>query len=302
MDDFPLLLSTLYERAVRLYPEREIVSVEADRSIRRTTYGETDDRVRRLASALGERLGVEVGEPVGTFAWNNQRHHELYWSTANTGRICHTINIRLFADQIVYIVNHAGDRVLFVDPDLVGLVEPISSQLETVEQYVVMGDDASGLPNAIAYEELIDGVEPHGAWPVLDERSPMMYCYTSGTTGNPKGVAYTQRSTYLHTISGLANFSIGPADNVLPVVPMFHAAAWGYPFSATTDRRQDHLPGARSVPQGHRRPHRRRAGHLLCRCADGVAGDRPVPGRPPRGGRVEHPGVSSAAGRRSRGR
>ena len=250
MDDFPLLLSTLYDRAVRLHPEREIVSVEADRSIRRTTYGETDDRVRRLATALGERLGVEVGEPVGTFAWNNQRHHELYWSTANTGRVCHTINIRLFADQIVYIVNHAGDRVLFVDPDLVALVGPLAPRLESVEQFVVMGDDASGLPNAIAYEELIEGVEPHGAWPVLDERSPMMYCYTSGTTGNPKGVAYTQRSTYLHTISGLANFPIGAGDNVLPVVPMFHAAAWGYPFCATTAGAKITYPGPDLSPKG----------------------------------------------------
>ncbi len=235
MDDFPLLLSTLYDRAVRLFGGREIVSVESDRSLRRTTYEETDDRVRRLATALAGRLGVEVGQPVGTFAWNNVRHHELYWATANTGRVCHTLNIRLFADQISYIANHAGDRVVFIDPDLVEVLEPVAGTLETVEAFVVMGESVgeTSLPNAIAYEELIDGVEPHGAWPLLDERSPMMFCYTSGTTGHPKGVAYTQRSTYLHTIGNLANFSILPSDNVLPVVPMFHAAAWGYPFMAT---------------------------------------------------------------------
>ena len=244
MDDFPLLVSTLYDRAVRLYPHQEIASVESDRSLVHTSYGETDERVRRLASALEKRLGVERGQPVGTFAWNNRRHHELYWATACSGRICHTINIRLFPEQVTYIVNHAQDSVLFVDPDLVPLLEPIASSFETVKAFVVMGDAVVGeLPNAIAYEDLIEGVEPHGAWPLLDERSPMMFCYTSGTTGNPKGVAYTQRSTYLHIISNLATLRIGPDDNVMPVVPMFHAAAWGYPFKATTQGAKLTYPG-----------------------------------------------------------
>ncbi|MGA7281201.1 MAG: long-chain fatty acid--CoA ligase [Acidimicrobiia bacterium] len=249
-DDFPLILSTLYDRAVWLYPDREIVSVEADRSLTRTTYGETDDRVRKLATALGG-LGVTKGDAVGTFAWNNRRHHELYWATANMGFVCHTINIRLFADQITYIVNHAGDKVLFVDPDLVPLLAPIAPTLETVETYVVMGDSASdALPGSIAYEDLIADAEPHGAWPQLDERSPMMFCYTSGTTGNPKGVAYTQRSTYLHTISNLANIAMSPSDNVLPVVPMFHASAWGYPFMAVTQGAKLTYPGPDLTPQG----------------------------------------------------
>ena len=235
MDDFPLLLSTLYDHAVRIHRDREIVSVESDLSHRRSTYGETDGRIRRLATALG-RLGVEPGDAVGTFAWNNLRHHELYWATANTGRVCHTLNIRLFPDQLSYIVNHAGDKALFVDPGLVSLVERFAGELGSVKHFVVMGSSVpdTGLPNVIAYDDLIADVEPWGAWPLLDERSPMMLCYTSGTTGHPKGVAYTQRSTYLHTISGLASFPIGAGDTVLPVVPMFHAAAWGYPFSATT--------------------------------------------------------------------
>ena len=235
MDDFPLLLSTLYDHAVQIHPGREIVSVESDLSIRRSTYGDTDDRVRRLASALSA-LGVGEGDAVGTFAWNNLRHHELYWATANTGRVCHTLNIRLFPDQLSYIVNHATDKVLFVDPNLIPLVERFAVDLSTVEQFIVMGASVpdSSLPNAIAYEDLIADATPWGAWPLLDERSPMMLCYTSGTTGHPKGVAYTQRSTYLHTLSGLASFPISAADTVLPVVPMFHAAAWGYPFSATT--------------------------------------------------------------------
>ncbi len=249
-DDFPLILSTLYDRAVWLYPDREIVSVESDRSLARTTYGETDGRVRRLVTAL-EGLGVTQGDAVGTFAWNNRRHHELYWATANMGFVCHTINIRLFADQITYIVNHAGDKVLFVDPDLVPLLAPIAPTLETVKTYVVMGESASDdLPGSIAYEDLIADVEPHGAWPLLDERSPMMFCYTSGTTGNPKGVAYTQRSTYIHTISNLANISMSASDNVLPVVPMFHASAWGYPFMAVTQGAKLTYPGPDLTPQG----------------------------------------------------
>jgi acyl-CoA synthetase (AMP-forming)/AMP-acid ligase II len=117
-DDFPLLMSTLYDNAVWQYPQQEIVSVEADRSIHRTTYAETDIRIRKLATALSEKLGMDVGDAIGTFAWNNHRHHELYWATANTGRICHTLNIRLFPSQLEYIVNHAGDKVLFIDPDL----------------------------------------------------------------------------------------------------------------------------------------------------------------------------------------
>jgi fatty-acyl-CoA synthase len=234
MMDFPLLLSTLYDNAVATHPGREVVSVEHDGTVLRTSFAATDGRVRRLATAL-EGLGVEQGDAVGTFAWNNQRHHELYWATANTGRVCHTLNIRLFPEQLAYIANHAADRVLFVDPDLVPLVERFASSLESVEHIVVMGAAVPGtsLRNAIAYEDLIADVEPWGAWPLLDERSPMMLCYTSGTTGNPKGVAYTQRSTYLHTISSLAMLAITAADTVLPVVPMFHAAAWGYPFAAT---------------------------------------------------------------------
>jgi len=245
MDDFPLLLSTLYDRAVRLFPDQEIVSVESDLSLARTTYAETDERVRRLATALDRKLGVSQGQAVGTFAWNNRRHHELYWATANTGRICHTLNVRLFADQLEYIINHGEDQVVFVDPDLTGFLAPIVSQLRTVKAYVVMGDDASdcGLPNAIAYEDLIADADPHGAWPALSERSPHMFCYTSGTTGDPKGVAYTQRSTYMHVISNLATVHIAPSDNVMPIVPMFHASAWGYPFMATTQGAKLTYPG-----------------------------------------------------------
>ncbi len=249
MQDFPLLLSTLYDHAVWIHPDREIVSVEADRSLTRTTYGATDARVRKLASAFSA-LGIDQGDAVGTFAWNNIRHHELYWATANAGRICHTINIRLFVDQIAYVANHAGDKAMFVDPDLVPLLAPLASQMETVRHWVVMGPEATDdLPGSISYEDLIADQPEHGAWPVLDERSPMMLCYSSGTTGHPKGVAYTQRSTYVHTISNLANHPIETADNVLPVVPMFHAAAWGYPFMAVTKGAKLTYPGPDLSPQ-----------------------------------------------------
>jgi fatty-acyl-CoA synthase len=249
-DDFPLNLSTLYDRAVWLGPDQEIVSVEYDRSVARTTYGETDSRIRRLATALGS-LGVAQGDAIGTFAWNNRRHHELYWATANTGVICHTVNIRLFADQVEYIVNHAGDKVMFVDPDLVPLLAPIAPKLGSVQHFVVMGPEASDLlPGSIAYEDLIADAEEHGKWEKLDERSPMMLCYSSGTTGDPKGVAYTQRSTYLHTISNLATIQMLPSDNVLPVVPMFHAAAWGYTYMAVTVGAKLTFPGPDLTPQG----------------------------------------------------
>ena len=252
MMDVPLLLSTLYDRAVRYFATQEIVSVEADRSVTRTTYGETDGRIRRLATVLAERFELAEGEAVGTFAWNNLRHHELYWATANTGRVCHTLNIRLFPDQLAYIVNHAEDRVIFVDPDLVPLVERFAGLLTSVEAYVVMGDTVpeTTLSPVYAYEDLLAEAEPWGDWPLLDERSPMMLCYTSGTTGNPKGVAYTQRSTYLHTISNIANFPVGVGDTVLPVVPMFHASAWGYPFMATTMGSKLVYPGPDLTPKG----------------------------------------------------
>ena len=250
-DDFPLLMSTLYDHGVRHYPDQEIVSVDPDLSITRTNFGETDGRVRRLATAFSERLGLSPGDAVGTFAFNNHRHHELYWATANTGVICHTLNLRLFPEQLTFVINHGGDRVLFVDANVAPLLAPLVDELKSVERYVIMGGDAadSGLPDAMSYEELIDGVEPHGAWPALDERSPLMLCYSSGTTGNPKGVAYTQRSTYLHTISNLANIPIGATDNVLPVVPMFHASAWGYPFQAVTMGAKLTYPGPDLSPE-----------------------------------------------------
>ena len=235
MQDWPLLVHTVIDHAAQNHGEREVVSRTPAGPIERISYAEINLRARKLASALKAR-GYGDGDVIATMAWNGARHLESWYAIAGLGAVCHTLNPRLFEEQLVYIINHAGDRVLFVDPDLAPLLAPLVDRLETVERYVVMGSSADGssLPDAIAYDELLDGAPAHGAWPVLDERSPMMLCYTSGTTGNPKGVAYSQRSTYLHTISTLADFAIWPTDNVLLVVPMFHAAAWGYPFAATT--------------------------------------------------------------------
>jgi fatty-acyl-CoA synthase len=161
-DDFPLLLSTLYDHSVWIYPDQEVVSVGADKSVTRWTYAHLDQRIRKLATAF-DTLGIEPGEAVGTFAWNNHRHHELYWATANSGRVCHTINIRLFADQIVYIVNHAKDKAIFVDPDLVPLIAPLVDQFETVQTFVIMGDQATeAIPGSIAYEDLLFDQAEHG--------------------------------------------------------------------------------------------------------------------------------------------
>lgn len=251
MMDYPLLLSTLYERAVRIYPDREIVSANGDGPLHRTTYGKTDERVRRLAGAF-ERLGVEPGGAVGTLAWNTHRHHELYWATANTGRICHTVNLRLPADQIRYIIGHAEDQAVFVSADMAETAAALAPQLPKVRRWILLeGDPAdSPLPGALSYEDLIAGAEPHaGGWPELDERSPHMYCYTSGTTGNPKGVAYTQRSTYMHTLSSMALEPLAAADNFMPVVPMFHAAGWGFPFTATAAGAKLTYPGRDLSPE-----------------------------------------------------
>jgi len=244
MMDFPLLLSTLYERAVRYYPDQEIVSVNPDGSLYRTDYRETDGRIRRLVSAL-DRLGIDAGEAVGTLAWNTNRHHEIYWATANTGRICHTVNLRLAADQIRYIIDHGRNRAMFISGDLIPLAEELAPRLPGVEHWILLEGDPgnTSLPGAVGYEDFISDTGFSGAWPILDERSPHMYCYTSGTTGNPKGVAYTQRSTYLHALSWMSFLPVSARDNLMPVVPMFHAAGWGNPFMAVTAGSKITYPG-----------------------------------------------------------
>jgi fatty-acyl-CoA synthase len=233
-DDFPLTLAHLRRRMRDSHPFAEVVTLTEKGTIR-ARYPEVSERVDRLARVLG-RLGVEPGDRVGTFAWNNQRHFELYFAVPCTGAVLHTLNIRLFEEQLSYIVNHAEDKVIFVDDSLVPVLEKVAPSFRTVEAYVVMGDgDAGTLPNVLRYEELLEEAGP-GAfeYPELEERQAAALCYTSGTTGNPKGVLYSHRSISLHSTVTLAKdgTALSRADRVLAVVPMFHVNAWGLPYGA----------------------------------------------------------------------
>jgi fatty-acyl-CoA synthase len=242
-DDFPLTLNHLRRRLGVSNHGAEVVTLGDDgTSVTRASHAEVAARIDRLARAL-RALGVEQGERVGTFAWNNQRHFELYFAVPCIGAVLHTLNIRLFDEQIIYIVNHAEDKVIFVDESLVPALAKLAPRFNTVERYVVMGGgDGAGaaaeLANAVGYEELLEqagdgGGEPF-AYPELDERQAASLCYTSGTTGNPKGVLYSHRSISLHSTVTLTKDGTGlsRADRILAVVPMFHVNAWGLPYGA----------------------------------------------------------------------
>ena len=234
-DDFPLTVHHI-RRAMRTRSPESTVKTHVEPGIvESATFSEIYDRIDRLARAR-RSLGVEQGERIGTFAWNNQRHFELYFAIPCVGAVLHTLNIRLFEEQLTYIANHAEDRVIFVDDSLVPVLERLAPSFQTVEQYVVMGGgDAGGLPNALRYEELLEAAGPgEFEYPEIDERQAAALCYTSGTTGNPKGVLYSHRSISLHSTATLVRdgLGLGRADRVLAVVPMFHANAWGLPHGA----------------------------------------------------------------------
>jgi fatty-acyl-CoA synthase len=239
-DDFPLNLQHIRRRLGSCGPDARVGTLTEAGTVEHVTFGEVSERVDRLARALA-RLGVEAGDRVGTFAWNNQRHFELYFAVPCLGAVLHTLNIRLFDEQVTYIVNHAEDKVIFVDYSLVPLLAKLAPSFETVAQYVVMGDavadrgEIEQLPNALSYEQLLQEAGP-GAfdYPEVDERQAAALCYTSGTTGNPKGVLYSHRSISLHSTGTLMKdgTSLGRADRVLAVVPMFHVNAWGLPYGA----------------------------------------------------------------------
>ena len=230
MQDRPLTLDHIFERAERLNPSKEVVTATAT-GTERASYAEWAARTRRLAGVLDD-LGVSADGRVATFAWNTGRHLELYFAAPCSGRVLHTLNIRLFPEQVTYIVNHAEDEVIFVDRSLLGLLGPLLPTFETVRHVVVMEDggqapDPEGV-ELLDYERLLADASPV-EFHVTDENRAASMCYTSGTTGNPKGVVYTHRSTFLHTMGVMLADAVGVCerDVVLPVVPMFHANAWG---------------------------------------------------------------------------
>ena len=244
MMDRPLLIRDIAERVERLFPDREIVS-RTHTGVERSTYGEVVARARRLASSL-ERLGVKRGDRVATFGWNSRRHLELYLAVPSMGAVLHTLNIRLFEDDLRYIVGHAQDRMIFLDASLADVMP----RFDGVEHEVLMPDANGDRDGALDYEQLIDEGDEGFAFPDLDERSAAAMCYTSGTTGRPKGVLYSHRSTVLHTIGAnqADGLAISRLDSVLPVVPMFHVNAWGLPYIATNAGARLVLPGPRMAP------------------------------------------------------
>jgi len=234
MQEGPLLISGLFTHGRTVHGRSRIVTV-VDDGYRQATFAEVADRVGRLANAL-RRLGVGDGDRVGTFCWNNQGHLEAYLAVPSMGAVLHTLNVRLFPEQLAYVVNHAEDKVVLVDGSLIPLLARVVDQLATVETLVVVGDgDPSPLRrDVLDYDELLRGEEADYDWPALDERAAAAMCYTSGTTGNPKGVVYSHRSTVLHSMAVTSTATVGVAehDRLLAVVPMFHANAWGTPYAA----------------------------------------------------------------------
>jgi fatty-acyl-CoA synthase len=251
MMDVQLTLDQLLARAADLFPDREVVTKTPSGDLHRYTYADLDARVRQLAGALDD-LGVERGQRIATVAANDYRHLELYFGPPCSGRSTHMCNPRLPDEHFRYIVNDAADRVLFVDPAFLDVVERNADALDTVEQYVVLADAVpdTSLESMVAYEDLLADQSADYAFPDLSEDEECGMCYTSGTTGKPKGVAYTHRGVYLHSMmSGHADANaVSESDTVLPVVPMFHANGWGIPYAATFVGAKQVLPGVHTDP------------------------------------------------------
>jgi fatty-acyl-CoA synthase len=249
MQTRPLLISSLIEYADQFHGDVEIVSRTIEGPIHRYTYRDAHRRSKRLANALAG-LGIGVGDRVATLAWNGYRHFEAYFGVSGIGAICHTINPRLFPEQIVYIVNHAEDQYILVDLTFVPLLEKIASEIPNVKGYVILTDEEhmpkTSLTNVLCYETLVGKASDELTWPEFDENTASSLCYTSGTTGNPKGVLYSHRSTVLHSFAVCTVDGLGLScnDAVLPVVPMFHANSWGIPYAAPMCGAKLVFPGA----------------------------------------------------------
>ena len=248
MQDVPLTITHLFDRAERYHAHKEVVTATGG-GVERTTYGAWAERTRRLGGVLDELEISETGR-VATFGWNTARHLELYFGAPCTGRVLHTLNIRLFPEQLTYIVNHADDEVIFVDRSLLALLAPLLPTFERLKHLVLMDDGTGDVPDDLAghelldYEQLLAAADPV-EFHVDDEHRAASMCYTSGTTGNPKGVLYSHRSTYLHTMGAMMVDSLGAreSDVILPVVPMFHANAWGLAHAAVAAGSKVVMPG-----------------------------------------------------------
>ncbi len=249
MQDWPLLVHTIIDHAAQYHGEREIVTRSVEGPIRRTNYLSVHSRARKVANALKE-LGIGKGDVVATMAWNTDRHLEAWYGIMGLGAVCHTLNPRLFADQLIYIANHAEDKVIFVDLSFVPIIEGIQDQLKHLKAVVVMCDEKAmpetKLKNAFCYETIVGAQSDNFSWAKVDERDACGLCYTSGTTGNPKGVLYSHRSNVIHSLAVNNGDAMGlrAVDNVLPVVPMFHANAWGLAFAAPAVGTSLIMPGA----------------------------------------------------------
>ncbi|MDZ7770117.1 MAG: 3-(methylthio)propionyl-CoA ligase [Woeseiaceae bacterium] len=248
MMETQLLVSGIVRHAEKNFGDREIVSVTADNPQHRYTIADLCRRTRQLANAL-DGLGIKRGDRIATLAWNDYRHLEAYYAISGAGYVCHTINPRLFPEQLVFIINHAEDKWLLVDPMFMPLIEKLADKIPGVEGFIVLCDEATlpetELKNVFSYEALIGKCSEEYEWPLLDEHEAAALCYTSGTTGDPKGVLYSHRSTILHAYAGIAPdiLNLSNRDCILPVVPLFHVNAWGIPYSALMVGAKLVLPG-----------------------------------------------------------
>ena len=255
MMDYPLTLDRIVEHAARLFPHKRIHTKQPDGTMHAYTYVELRRRSRQLASALVS-LGIRAGDRVATFAWNHHQHLEMYFGIPGAGAVCHTLNVRLFPGQLSYIVNHAEDRVVFVDATVLPLLERVAGEITCVEHYVLVNaahDTETTLPNVLRYEELLAEAardQDSFEWRSTDERMAMGLCYTSGTTGDPKGALYSHRSMFLHTLGENQGMGLGltETDVVMPVVPQFHAMAWGLPYACTLAGAEVVMPGPHLQP------------------------------------------------------
>ncbi len=250
MQDWPLTVDKILDHAKNWHPHREVVTRSVEGPVVRTTYAEIHGRAKKVSNALLD-WGVKPGDRVATLAWNTARHIEAWYGIMGIGAVCHTLNPRLFPEQLGYIINHAEDKIIFVDLTFIPLLEAVLPHCPSVERVVVMTDEftmpATKLPQAECYEQIVAGASAEAEWGGFDENTACGLCYTSGTTGNPKGVMYSHRSNFIHTLLGMQATVLGPSPKevILPVVPMFHANAWGIAFAGPASGAKLVMPGAR---------------------------------------------------------